>query len=145
MDNNVKMDAVMEINDRIKLLADKEKVKEIETAVYPMLNDLITQTKNFNDEISINKANWLRIDELLGDKASKFDVKGIKDKVDLCLPLKIYQEQIDVQDEINKTLNDQIKDVSHSISGHKTMVDFLLECTEKAKVDIAALQDSQRN
>lgn len=145
MDNNVKMDVVMEINDQIKLLADKEKVKEIETAVYPMLNDLITQTKNFKDEIAINKANWLRIDELLGDKASKFDVRGIKDKVELCLPLKIYHEQVDVQDEINKTLHDQIKEISQNISGSKTMVDFLIECTDKSKLDIAALQDSQRN
>jgi len=54
-----------------------------------MLNDLITQTRNFREEIEGNKANWLRIDELLGDKASKFNLKSIKDKVDQCLPLKM--------------------------------------------------------
>jgi len=33
MDNNVKIDIVMEIKDQIKLLADKEKIKELETAI----------------------------------------------------------------------------------------------------------------
>jgi len=110
-----------------------------------MLNDLITQTRNFREEIEGNKANWIRIDELLGDKASKFNLKSIKDKVDQCIPLKMYHEQMDVQDEMNKTLNDQFKEITQNLTGQKTMADFLLECTEKAKLDIAALQDSQRN
>lgn len=110
-----------------------------------MLNDLITQTRNFREEIEGNKANWIRIDELLGDKASKFNLKSIKDKVDQCIPLKMQHEQMDVQDEMNKTLNDQFKEITQNLTGQKTMADFLLECTEKAKLDIAALQDSQRN
>jgi len=52
---------------------------------------------------------------------------------------------MDVQDEMNKTLNDQFKEITQNLTGQKTMADFLLECTEKAKLDIAALQDSQRN
>lgn len=110
-----------------------------------MLNQLITTTKNFSEEITQNKSNWLRIDEILGDKASKFDFKIVKERVDECLPFKVYNEYMDVQEEMNKTLHEQNKEIAKDFTGIKTMTDFLLECTEKAKIDIAHMQDSQSN
>lgn len=92
----------------------------------------------------MNKGNWLRIDEIIGDKASKFDINQIKDKIKACLPIQQYNEYCDVQDEINRTLTKQNTSIIKEFEGNKTMLDFLLECSEKHKLDILIIQDGNK-
>lgn len=92
----------------------------------------------------MNKGNWLRIDEIIGDKASKFDINQIKDKIKACLPIQQYNEYCEVQDEMNKALSKQNTSIIKEFEGNKTMLDFLSECNEKHKLDILMIQDANK-
>jgi len=89
LDNKTNYESLLEINDKIKLLADKQIVLELENSIFPILNSIIDATKSFQKEISSSKSQQIRFDELISDKASKFELKQIRDKIDLCVTHKV--------------------------------------------------------
>lgn len=76
---------IFEIKDELREKINKKELQELEDKVFPLMGDVVMKTKIFDEKIEETRRQMLRFDEVIMDKASKYDIVNITKKLDLCL------------------------------------------------------------
>lgn len=85
IENKAEKDQIWEIKDVIRDLVNKEQIQELEDKVFPLMKDVVSKIQSFDERIEDSKRQMVRFDEIVLDKASKYDIININKKVDKCL------------------------------------------------------------
>ncbi|OMJ83563.1 hypothetical protein SteCoe_15471 [Stentor coeruleus] len=159
---------IEKLDHSISLCAKSSELKQHEENTYPLLNNFSVQVKNCVEKIAKFENIVMRYDEILLDKASKDDIKFLKNQLPLYVTINEFKDEnnkiehkfIWIQDKIetqysnikildtsthNLSLKyDQLKKEQKEVSDFATSIEKLKETTkEKAdKIDIHKLIDT---
>lgn len=78
-------ETIWELKDLVRDFAHKDSIVEIEKKVFPIISTIIHKVVNFDENIKENKEIMMRIDELLLDKANKYDLISLQTKLSKCV------------------------------------------------------------
>jgi len=77
--------AIEQKAEKMVIFENKKELQELEDKVFPLMGDVVMKTKIFDEKIEETRRQMLRFDEVIMDKASKYDIVNITKKLDLCL------------------------------------------------------------
>jgi len=85
IENKAEKDQIWELRDIIRDLVSKEQIQELEDKVFPLMKDVVGKIQAFDEKIEDTKRQMVRFDEIVLDKASKYDIVSLNKKVEKCL------------------------------------------------------------
>lgn len=85
IENKAEKMVIFEIKDELREKINKKELQELEDKVFPLMGDVVVKTKIFDEKIEETRRQMMRFDEVIMDKASKYDIVNITKKLELCL------------------------------------------------------------
>jgi len=150
IDNNVKSidlksdkDSIWELKALIRDLAHKDSIKDVEDKLFPLMKNLICKVESFDEILRENKVSIYRMDELILDKANKYDVMKITKLLNKTVHCDEFYSFLDKQDRINAVLNERSKSLINEISVNKTLCEFINEQVNKFIKEVNVIADKQ--
>jgi len=104
-------------------LAHKEQINDLEDKIMPIMKNIVKKTQNFDDCISDCRDKCNRIDELLLDKCSKYDLQKLIKKLDSMVEKETYLDFYDHQHKLNEKLISQSKFSETQLLGMQNTID----------------------
>ena len=112
----------------------KNEMVELEDKVFPLIKDVVASNKVFDEKIEETRRQMLRFDEVISDKASKYDMVSIQKKLMLCMEKVEFDAEIDKQNKVNDWLERQINkhsgdlmETGEHISTNKLNIEELMQ------------------
>jgi len=141
IENKAEKDRIFEIYDKIRELVNKEQIKELEDKVFPLMKEVLNKIFNFDEKIEDSKRQMVRFDEIILDKASKYDLKSLEKKIDKCMAKDIYDVHIEKYKEFSENTTKKIINLEtiivndeKLINNNKIQIDAFTNELEKIKV-----------
>lgn len=104
IENKAEKDQIWEIRDIIRDLVNKEQIQELEDKVFPLMKEVVGKIQSFDEKIEDSKRQMVRFDEIVLDKASKYDIVSLNKKVDKCLIKSDFDLHIEKYDKFSENL-----------------------------------------
>lgn len=145
IENKAEKDQIWEIRDVIRDLVNKEQIQELEDKVFPLMKEVVAKIQNFDEKIEDSKRQMVRFDEIVLDKASKYDIVNLNKKVEKCLVKSDFELHVEKYEKFRENLEQRTLNIEEEGKEFTKLIKANNEGISHLQNDLVVIKEKQQD